>query len=115
MQRAVSLEKILMLGKIEGKRRRGRQKMRWLAGIADSMDMNLSKLQATVKDRGVWRAAVKESDKESHNSVAEQQCQSISQKQQKAKLTTPSWTVTCQPGSRLLLALPLASKVTSDK
>ena len=62
MQRAVSLEKILMLGKIEGKRRRGRQKMRWLDGIADSMDMNLSKLQVTVKDRGAWRAAVKESD-----------------------------------------------------
>ena len=52
MQRADSLEKTLMLGKIEGKRRRGRQWMRWSDGITDSMDMNLSKLQKTVDDRG---------------------------------------------------------------
>ena len=58
MQRASSLEMTLMLGKIEGKRRRGQQRMRWLDSIADSMDMNLSKLQETVEDRGVWRAAV---------------------------------------------------------
>ena len=58
IRRADSLEKTLMLGKVEGRRRRGRQRMRCLDGIADSMDMNLSKLQETVKDRGVWCATV---------------------------------------------------------
>ena len=58
MQRANSLEKTLMLGRIEGKRRSGCQKMRLLDGITDSVDMNLSKLWETVKDREVWHASV---------------------------------------------------------
>ena len=58
MQSANALEKTLMLGKTEGKRRRGQQRMKWLASITNSMDLNLNKLQETVEDRGAWHAAI---------------------------------------------------------
>ena len=73
MGRTDSLEKTLMLGKIEGRRRRGQQGMRWLEGITDSMDMSLSKLQKIVKERGAWHAVVCGVERVGHHVVTEQQ------------------------------------------
>ena len=67
MRRADSFEKTLMLGKIEGRRRRGQQRMRWLDGITDSMDMGLGGLQVLVMDREAWRAVVHEIAKVGHD------------------------------------------------
>ena len=67
VSRADSLEKTLMLGKIEGRKRRGRERMRWLEGVTDSIDVSLSKLQEMVKDREAWRAVVHGSQRVGHD------------------------------------------------
>ena len=72
MRGSNSLEKTLMLGKIEGRRRRGRQRMRWLSSITNSMDMSLIKLSQIVKNREAWRDAVHGSQRVRHNLVTEQ-------------------------------------------
>ena len=76
-QRASSLEKTLILGKIEGRRRRGQQRIRWLNVITDSRDMSLSKLREIVKDREAWRAAVNRVTKRNNLATEQQQQQAV--------------------------------------
>ena len=78
MRRDNSLEKSLMLGKIEGRRRRGQQRMRWLDGIIDSVDMSLSKLQQMVKDREAWHAAFVGLQRGRHDDLVTEQQQRTS-------------------------------------
>ena len=75
VESANSLEKTLMLGKIEGRRRRGQKRMKWLNSVTDSIDLNLSKLPETMKDRGVWCVAVRGVIRVGHDLGAEQQQQ----------------------------------------
>ena len=84
MQRADSLEKTLMLGKIEGRKRRGQQRVKWLDSVTDSVDMNLSKLQEIVRDRGAWLAAINLATQQQQYGREESTEQSCVQSQQGA-------------------------------
>ena len=84
MRRADSLEKTLMLGKIEGRKRRGQQRVKWLDSVTDSVDMNLSKLQEIVRDRGAWLAAINLATQQQQYGREESTEQSCVQSQQGA-------------------------------